>query len=101
VPPPPRDTPEVLEAYRPYVTASREWALSERDLEWIAIGCYILGTGGGGTPYPHYVRVREMMRQGANVRVISVDDLKDDARIGCGGGMGSPTVTIEKLSGDE
>jgi DUF917 family protein len=33
--------------------------------------------------------------------VISPDDLKDDDRVGCGGGAGSPTVGIEKLSADE
>ncbi|KAI0029784.1 hypothetical protein K488DRAFT_55600 [Vararia minispora EC-137] len=98
---PPADTVETLEAYRPHVSATREWKIAERDLEWISLGCYILGTGGGGTPYPDFVRVREMMRRGATVRVISVDDLPDDARVGCGGGMGSPTVSIEKLSGDE
>ena len=75
--------------------------MSETDLGWIATGCYILGTGGGGTPYPHFVRLREMVRNGAVLRVISPDDLKDDALIACGGGKGSPTVGIEKLAGDE
>ncbi|KAI0031377.1 hypothetical protein K488DRAFT_86866 [Vararia minispora EC-137] len=90
-----------IDAYKPNVTAQREWLVSELDLEWISTGCYILGTGGGGTPYPHFVRVREMMRNGSVIRVISVDDLKDDAIVACGGGKGSPTVGIEKLAGDE
>ena len=94
-------TPSAIEGYVPHVTTAREWIVSELDLEWISTGCYILGTGGGGTPYPHFVRVRELMRRGSTIRIISIDDLKDDALVACGGGKGSPTVGIEKLAGDE
>ena len=47
------------------------------------------------------LRVRGMLRAGGTIRVVSPDDLKDDDRVGCGGGAGSPTVGIEKLAGDE
>lgn len=86
--------------YRPTVK-NRVWLINETDLTWISTGCYILGTGGGGSPYSHMVRLRSMLRAGAVVRVVSPDDLADDDRVGCGGGMGSPTVGIEKLAGDE
>lgn len=89
-----------FEAYRPKVK-DRVWYISETDLAWISTGCYILGTGGGGSPYSSMLRLRSMLQNGAIVRVVSPDDLKDDDRIGCGGGMGSPTVGIEKLAGDE
>jgi DUF917 family protein len=89
-----------IAAYIPKVT-NREWWISEIDLDWITIGCYILGTGGGGSPYSTMLRVRGMLRSGATIRVVSPDDLKDDDRVGCGGGAGSPTVGIEKLSADE
>lgn len=87
-------------AYRPKVT-NREWWISETDLNWITIGCYILGTGGGGSPYSTMLRVRGILRAGGTVRVVSPDDLKDDDQVGSGGGAGSPTVGIEKLSADE
>jgi hypothetical protein len=87
-------------SYRPHVR-DREWIISETDLAWITIGCYILGTGGGGSPYGHMLRLREIMRNGGVVRVISPDDLHDDDLIACGGGKGSPTVSMEKLAGDE
>lgn len=87
-------------SYRPKVV-NREWSISDTDLQWITIGCYVLGTGGGGSPYSTMLRVRAMLRGGATIRVISPDDLKDDDRVGCGGGAGSPTVGIEKLAGDE
>ena len=87
-------------AYTPKIT-NREWWISETDLNWITIGCYILGTGGGGSPYSTMLRLRGILRAGGTVRVVSPDDLKDEDRIGCGGGAGSPTVGIEKLSADE
>ncbi|KAF9769186.1 hypothetical protein IL306_013419 [Fusarium sp. DS 682] len=87
-------------SYRPDVR-KRTWYISERDVSWIATGCYILGTGGGGSPYGLMVRLRTQLRNGAIIRVISPEDLPDDARVGCGGGAGSPTVAIEKLAGDE
>lgn len=89
-----------IKTYRPAVK-NRVWYVSETDLAFITTGCYILGTGGGGSPYSSMVRLRSMLRAGAVVRVMSPDDLKDDDRVGCGGGMGSPTVGIEKLAGDE
>ena len=89
-----------IESYTPNVQG-RVWTISETDLAWITIGCYILGTGGGGSPYGHMLRLREIMRNGGVVRVISPDDLNDDDLVACGGGKGSPTVSMEKLAGDE
>lgn len=89
-----------IATYIPKVV-NREWWISETDLDWITIGCYILGTGGGGSPYSTMLRVRGILRSGGTVRVVSPDDLKDSDRVGCGGGAGSPTVGIEKLSADE
>lgn len=46
------------------------------------------------------IELREKLRAGAVVRVVHLDDLKDDAQVGCGGGAGSPTVGIERLPGN-
>ncbi|KAK4167152.1 hypothetical protein QBC43DRAFT_256224 [Cladorrhinum sp. PSN259] len=89
-----------LASYKPDVR-KRVWYITETDLAWISTGCYILGTGGGGSPYPHMILLRELIRAGAVVRVVSPTDVADDAAVGCGGGAGSPTVSIEKLQGDE
>ncbi|KAK0370065.1 hypothetical protein CLIM01_12580 [Colletotrichum limetticola] len=93
-------TKDYIEGYKPRVL-NRQWHLSETDLDWITTGCYILGTGGGGSPYQHMLRLREMMRAGATVKIISPYDLKDDDIVACGGGKGSPQVSIEKPYGDE
>ena len=93
--------PEVeITEYRPKIV-DRQWWISETDLDWITIGCYILGTGGGGSPYSTMLRVRGILRAGGTVRVVSPDDLQDEDLVGSGGGAGSPTVGIEKLSADE
>ncbi|KAK3989927.1 hypothetical protein QBC44DRAFT_395417 [Cladorrhinum sp. PSN332] len=89
-----------IATYKPDVR-NRVWHITETDLSWISTGCYILGTGGGGSPYPHMILLRELLRAGAVVRVVSPADVADDAAVGCGGGAGSPTVSIEKLQGDE
>ncbi|KAK3382690.1 hypothetical protein B0T24DRAFT_602265 [Lasiosphaeria ovina] len=95
------ESPEVdIATYKPDVR-SRVWYISETDLSWISTGCYILGTGGGGSPYPHMILLRQLLRAGAVVRVVSPDDVADDSAVGCGCGAGSPTVGIEKLQGDE
>ncbi|KNG44734.1 hydantoinase protein [Stemphylium lycopersici] len=93
-------TKDYIMGYKPEVV-DREWLLSETDLEFITIGCYILGTGGGGNPYQHFLRLREMKRAGAVLRVISPRDLKDGDIVACGGAKGSPQVSIEKPYGDE
>ncbi|KAI5248631.1 DUF917-domain-containing protein [Aureobasidium subglaciale] len=89
-----------ITTYKPKVE-DRVWYVSETDLDWMAIGCYILGTGGGGSPYSHMLRMRSLLRDGDVIRVINPHDLKDEDQVGCGGGAGSPTVGIEKLPGDE
>lgn len=89
-----------IAGYTPKVI-DRVWWISETDLDWITIGCYILGTGGGGSPYSTMLRVRGILQGGGKVRVVSPDDLKDEDLIGSGGAAGSPTVGIEKLSADE
>lgn len=87
-------------SYKPTIKG-REWIISEVDLDWITIGCYILGTGGGGSPYSSMLRLRAIIQSGGIVRVVNPNDLKDDDLVGCGGGAGSPTVGIEKLQGDQ
>ncbi|KAI2629868.1 DUF917-domain-containing protein [Hypoxylon sp. NC1633] len=89
-----------IDNYKPTIK-NRVWYVNETDLSWITIGCYILGTGGGGNPYSVMIRLRGMLRKGDVVRVVSPDDLPDDAAVATGGHAGSPTVGIEKLAGDE
>lgn len=93
------------ETYVPHINSKREWIISEVDLDYIRIGTYILGCGGGGTPYPIYLEMRNMIRDGAVVRVINLYDVHK--KLGGKGNFvsvgfaGSPTVADEQLTGNE
>ncbi|MXZ92063.1 MAG: DUF917 domain-containing protein [Chloroflexi bacterium] len=73
------------------------WEVTESALESIAIGAGILGTGGGGNPYIGQLRARQVIREKGPVAVLSPEELPDDARVVCVGGIGAPTVGIEKV----
>ncbi|WWC91500.1 uncharacterized protein L201_006446 [Kwoniella dendrophila CBS 6074] len=87
--------------YRPDVS-NGVWTLSALDLDFIRIGTYILGCGGGGDPQQDYLCLREMVNEGgAKIRVIELGSLKSDQMIGWGGIMGSPEVGAERCLGEE
>lgn len=93
------------ESYTPLVNEDKEWIISETDLDYIRIGTYILGCGGGGTPFPIYLEMRNMIRDGAIIRVVSIENAHKKTE-GKGtyvsvGFAGSPTVSDEQLTGDE
>ncbi len=73
------------------------WNITHDDIESIAIGAGILGTGGGGSPYLGKLRMQELLKQGYSVQVMPLEDLADDALVCEVGWMGAPTVGVEKL----
>ena len=78
------------------------WTLSHDDVESIAIGAGILGTGGGGNPYLGKIHMQSLLAEGYAPVIISLDELADDALVAEVGAMGAPTVGVEKLPhGDE
>ncbi|KAJ7039546.1 hydantoinase/oxoprolinase [Mycena alexandri] len=82
--------------YMPKIEGN-EWILSETDLFFIQEGCGVLGTGGGGNPYPAYLKTRQMLREGKVLRIVDHMSLADDAVLVRGGYMGSPSVGSERL----
>ena len=66
-------------------------------LEALAIGAGILGTGGGGNPYIGKLECLEQLRAGKSIRVVSLDEVPDDAFITTIGNMGAPIVSVERL----
>jgi len=77
------------------------WNLTHDDVEAIAIGAGILGTGGGGNPYIGKLRMQQILKQGHTVQIIQLEELADDALICEVGWMGAPTVGVEKLPNGE
>ncbi|CAL1709132.1 unnamed protein product [Somion occarium] len=88
-----------IDSYKPDIRADRSWYISETDLEWIADGCGVLGTGGGGSPYPPFLIARQMLREGKHIIVIDADDVPEDAVFVRCTFMGSPSVSNERLQG--
>lgn len=78
------------------------WYVDRDILENIAIGAGILGTGGGGNPYYGKLHVRRLLDAGARIPVVAPHEVPDDALVVSVGGMGAPTVGVERISrGDE
>jgi DUF917 family protein len=71
--------------------------ISAADLDDIAVGGAILGTGGGGDPYIGKLMAQRAIREHGPVRMIDVDEVDDDALVVPCAMMGAPTVMVEKI----
>jgi DUF917 family protein len=72
------------------------------NLEDLAMGAAVLGTGGGGDPYIGKLMAIQAIRRHGPVQLVSVDELADDALVVPSAMMGAPTVMVEKVpSGNE
>ncbi|KAH3943079.1 hypothetical protein HBH53_179370 [Parastagonospora nodorum] len=89
-----------LDAYRPQVQQGI-WYVSEVDLELIATGCGVLGTGGGGPTHHEYLKSLHALRTGGDkkMRIISPESLNDDDILCFGSWYGSPSVINERIAG--
>ena len=79
----------------------KELALTEitlEDIESLAVGAWILGTGGGGSPYLGLLNLRRLYAQGYRVQLMSPLDLDDDDRVAVVSNMGAPLIGQERLA---
>jgi DUF917 family protein len=75
--------------------------LTIEDIEAVAIGAAILGTGGGGNPTIGKLRCIEELKKGRRITLIGLDELADDANFISVGGIGAPVISIEKFEQGE
>ncbi|KAJ7650661.1 hydantoinase/oxoprolinase [Roridomyces roridus] len=80
-----------FQTYTPKIEGN-EWVLSETDLCELLARC-----GGGGDPYPTYLKTRQMLRDGKILRIIDHSCLPDEAVLARGCYMGSPSVDSERM----
>ncbi|MBP1327444.1 DUF917 family protein [Leucobacter exalbidus] len=73
------------------------WTIKLEDIDDLARGSALLGTGGGGDPYIGGLLAKEALRRHGDVTVVSLDEVPDDAVIACISMLGAPTVMVEKL----
>jgi DUF917 family protein len=67
------------------------------DLDDIAVGGAILGTGGGGDPYIGKLMAQRAIQKHGPVRMIDLKEVDDDALVVPCAMMGAPTVMVEKI----
>jgi uncharacterized protein len=70
--------------------------LSSEDIEALAVGAWILGTGGGGSPYHALLNLRRLYADGSRVDLIDIDELHDDDAVAVVSVMGAPLVILER-----
>src|SRR6266480_2902866 len=71
--------------------------ISGEDIEALAVGAWILGTGGGGSPYHSLINMRRLYRQGTRVFLMDAQALDDDDDVAVVSNMGAPLVSQERL----
>ena len=72
--------------------------ITRDDIECLAVGAWILGTGGGGSPYLGLLNMRWLYGEGHRVELMSPLDLDDEDRVAVVSNMGAPLVGQERLA---
>ncbi|WP_337269165.1 DUF917 domain-containing protein [Oryzifoliimicrobium ureilyticus] len=76
--------------------------ITDQDIDDLAVGAAVLGTGGGGDPYIGKLLAKAAIKQYGPVDLMTLEDVPDGAAVVACGAMGAPTILIEKIpSGDE
>ncbi|WP_372665715.1 DUF917 domain-containing protein [Amycolatopsis kentuckyensis] len=75
--------------------------ITEHDLDDVARGAAILGTGGGGDPYIGRLLAASAVRSYGAVPLVPLDEVPEDAVVLPVAMMGAPTVMVEKLPSAE
>jgi uncharacterized protein len=68
------------------------------DIEALAVGAWILGAGGGGSPYLGLLNMRRLYAEGHRVKLMSPLDLADEDWVAVVSNMGAPLVGQERLA---
>jgi uncharacterized protein len=76
----------------------RTQELTLDDIEALAVGAWILGTGGGGSPYLGLLNMRRLCAEGHRIELISPFELGDTDWVAVVSNMGAPLVGQERLT---
>jgi uncharacterized protein len=76
--------------------------LDRSNLREMAVGCSVLGAGGGGDTAVGLLAAQQAVDDLGPVALVDLDDLPEDALVMPCGGIGAPLIWIEKIdAGDE
>src|SRR6516165_8808765 len=70
--------------------------LNLEDVEALAVGAWILGTGGGGSPYHALLNLRRLYAEGERISLMDAEGLRDDDLVAVVSVMGAPLVILER-----
>jgi len=71
--------------------------IRSEDLEAIALGSTVLGTGGGGDPYIGKLMAQNAIEKFGEVTMLAAEEIPDDALIVPVAAFGAPVILLEKL----
>lgn len=76
--------------------------IGKQEIEDIAVGAALLGTGGGGDPYIGKLMAQQAIEENGPITLLDIDEVPEDALVVPSSMMGAPTVMLEKVpSGEE
>ncbi|MBV7504852.1 DUF917 domain-containing protein [Bacillus sp. sid0103] len=76
--------------------------IGEEEIEDLAVGAAILGTGGGGDPYLGKLMVQKAIRKNGPILLLDPSEVPDEETVIPTAMMGAPTIMVEKIpNGDE
>ena len=55
--------------------------LNAQDIDDLAVGAWILGTGGGGSPYLNHLNMQRIASTGTEFELIDPQELADEAKV--------------------
>lgn len=68
-----------------------------KEIEDMAVGATVLGTGGGGDPYVGKLMAIQAIRKYGEVTMLDPEEVPDDAIVVPSSMMGAPTILVEKI----
>lgn len=71
--------------------------LLESEIDHLATGAWVLGTGGGGDPYNNVLNLKKLYRDGCSTDLMDPDALADDDLVAVVSFQGAPLVGQERL----
>lgn len=72
-------------------------SVNKSDIEYIALGASLLGTGGGGDPLVGKLMALSAIEKYGGVELISIDELRENEKAATFCMVGAPTVGVEKI----
>jgi len=72
-------------------------SLTPDDMDFLAKGAAVLGTGGGGDPYLGKLMAKQAIVEKGELPLLDVDEVPDDEIVISSAMMGAPSVMLEKL----